>query len=367
MNKTLESVIMKKKLFKVLCFVIIFVILFLKTQNVLHYRWTGNDNLYVKNIDYEKQLNDSIDVLCFGTSEIYAAYDPIVTYHEEGITGYNLAIGERSAVTAYYQLLYALKYQKPMIVMCDFSCLYDDQLPEQEEAIYRKVVDTMPDRGVRHELIKEICKLDQKQEYLYWEYPLLRYHSMWNELSVENFKPDYQYDDSYKSYMKGALLNDARRTDGGVVVDGTISPEMWNAEETSDVFSDVSVKYYDKFIYECQSRGIQVLALLTPELDEAGKCASRWNMMKEYFDERDVKYLNYNTYEQVMRMKLQYDNDYFDGSHLNIEGSLKFSKTLSEDLKEIYDLPDRREEKKLAVEWNSSWEEFQADKLNRID
>ena len=95
---------MKKYLIRAAVFLLLFALCFSGAQSILHYRWSGNENLYTRNIRYSQAAPDSIDVLCLGTSELYAAYDPIVTYEEAGITGYNFAITFRCAMTAYYQL-----------------------------------------------------------------------------------------------------------------------------------------------------------------------------------------------------------------------------------------------------------------------
>lgn len=355
---------MKKYVIRMLCFGLVFTLVFIKVQDVLHYRWSNSEDLYTRNVDYIKQPENSIDILCFGTSELYAGYDPIVTYHEAGITGYNFATSWKSAVTVYYQLLFALQYQNPTVVMCDFSSLYDDELPNEMERLYRKIVDTMPDRKIKSKLIREICSLDSNQSYLSWKYPLLRYHSMWNELDEDNFTEDYVYDKEYLSYKKGAEMLNAPYDDGGMQFE--ITPGLWSYDNAHTLFSEVSVKYYDMFIQECQARQIHVVALLSPKIYSASTYAARWDAMKEYFDSRGVDYLNYNTYEQVMRMGVSLEDDYYDASHLNIYGSIKFSTIIADDLSIKYKFEDRRLENGIANEWNVAYDKFQ-EYLNSIN
>lgn len=345
---------MKNFLIKATSFLVIFVLLFLLLQNVLHYRWSGNESLYTRNIDYAAHEEGTVDVLCFGTSEIFAAYDPIVTYAEEGITGYSFAISYRSAITTYYQLLYALKYQTPKVVICDFACMYDDQLPAEVEPLYRKVVDCMPDKELKNELIKVICDIDPDQSWLSWKFPMLRYHSMWNELKKENFIRDYTYDKDYPQYSKGALLRTVPFE--GRTVD--IVPENWDYDHAQTVFSDISIEYYDKFIEECQSRGIQVVAVMPPKVSAGSEYASRWDAMKEYFDSRGVDYLNYNTYKAVKRLGVSMDTDFYNAEHLNAVGSIKFSKIFAKDLAAKYDFTDHRGDSKFAERWDKPLKEF---------
>lgn len=350
---------MKKFALRALCFALIFVILFAAAQSVLHYRWAGDEDLYTRNQDYAAQPQGSIDYLVFGTSELYAAIDPIVTYHTAGITGYNFAVTFRSAVTAYYQMMYALKHQTPKVVICDFVSMYDDSLPVGNDPLYNKVVDTMPDSQIRETMIRDICAIGKDQSYLAWEFPLLRYHSMWSELKAENFTRDHVVNAAYPGYAKGARLEN--RGYGDTLF--PITPELWNPKPEVDTFSEVSLKYYGMMIEECRKRGIRFAAVLPPKIRDAAQYAFRYDALKTYFDEMGVECFNYNTYEQVTGIGLTLEEDYYDALHLNLHGSVKFSEALGRDLRERFDLPDRRQDAAVAESWNRWWEEFEKECL----
>ena len=148
---------MKKYIIRIVAFALLFCLCFAAAQSVLHYRWSVEDDLYTKNILYSRASDNSIDILTIGTSELYDGYTPIVGYEESEVTGFNFGMAYRSAMTAYYQLLYALEYQTPSVVVCDFSCLFDDMLPSEAEPVHRKVVECMPDKKLKEQLIREIC------------------------------------------------------------------------------------------------------------------------------------------------------------------------------------------------------------------
>ena len=347
---------MKKYTIRIAAFVLLFCLCFAAAQSVLHYRWSGNEDLYTRNIVYTQASPDSIDVLSFGTSELYAGYSPIVGYEDAGVTGFNFAVSSRSAMTAYYQLLYALEYQAPSVVLCDFSCLFDDMLPQQHEEVYRKVVECMPDEELKEQLIREICKVDETQSYLYWKFPLLRYHSRWSELSDIDFSRDYQVNGSYPSYQKGALF-------GTHAFAGTldaITPELWNYTDaaTAEELSQFSIHYYDRMIQACQEKGIPMVAVIPPKLSSGGQYAARWEITKEYLDSRSVPCLNYCTYEQIQRMGLNLQEHYYDDYHLNLTGSAVFTRTLIQDLKEIVSLPDHRGDPSFYDEWEAPLAQF---------
>lgn len=354
---------MKKYIIRVICFICIFMVLLLGVQSVLHYRWTEDDGLFDKYIDYADSMQDSVDVLYFGTSELWYGIDPLLIFHEEGITGYNFACRWRSAQTVYYQLLYALKCHKPKVVACDFACLFQNYTPQVLEQIYRKTADTMPDWKIKNALIKDICRMDAEQDLLSWYFPVFRYHDMWAGLTESNFKKDYRYHEDYRKHTKGAafITGDYNGTIG------SIHPDLWDARPQEAALAEGSVEYYDKFIEECQSRGIKVLAVMPPKISEAGSYTALWEQKRKYFVSRGVDYLNYNTYEQMQRMGAELDADYLEDSHMNLSGSMKLSRVLAADLKEKYAFGDKRRDGRYFEEWTKHWPAFQQEAVSRQD
>ena len=65
-----------------------------------------------------------------------------------------------------------------------------------------------------------------------------------------------------------------------------------------------------------------------------------WYIAEQY----GVGGINYNDPE--LRLRLLYSSDFADWQHLNVKGSAKFTRRLGSDLKERYDLPDRREDER---------------------
>lgn len=345
---------MKRFIRNVIIFIIIFAVLFVYAQNVLHYRWT--DDTYSKMLDYKEQMPDSIDVAVFGTSEIHQAYLPIVTYDSEGMTGFNFAIANRSAITTYYQFEYMIKYQKPKLVVCDFACLFDNALPSESETVFRRVVDTMPDAKIRLDLIREICRIDPSQQFMSWMFPVFRYHTMWKEITAEEFKWDTREAFYYNNiYLKGAWLEN-KSFEGDVI---EVTPELWQTDRKPDQIQDFSIEYYDRIIEECRKNGIAVVGMWTPKLSDAAVYQSNIPEVQAYLEERDIPFLNYNTYEQVQRIGLSQPEDYADPAHLNGKGAIKFSKVVAADLKELFpSLPDRRTDERVSKAWNADLEVF---------
>ena len=343
---------MKKFYLKVIAFVLILTLLLLGAQEVLHYHWP--EDTYTRYIDYSHNAEDTIDVFVFGTSEMYSAFSPVTTYLAEGITAYNFSLQNRSAMAVYYQLMYALKYQTPKAVVCDFVCLFDNMLPSESETIYRRCVDTMPDFAIKSQLISEICKSDPNESPLSWYFPIFRYHSMWNELTEDDFKEDNVYDSNYPAMKKGCNL--AYAPFDGEPYD--ITEDLWMAADEPNELGDFSVSYYDKIIEECNKRGIKVICMLTPKVCDAAVYAVNAPVMEQYCRERGVEFINYCDYDRINEMGLSMYTDYSDSAHLNAIGAVKFSRYMASDLKAMCDFPDRRLDENAAPAWNAAGAEL---------
>ena len=65
-----------------------------------------------------------------------------------------------------------------------------------------------------------------------------------------------------------------------------------------------------------------------------------YNSLWKIADEYGIPYIDYNT--AAVRVGLDYTSDFADLQHLNVQGSMKMSVRLGQDLKNLFDLADRR-------------------------
>ena len=87
-----------------------------------------------------------------------------------------------------------------------------------------------------------------------------------------------------------------------------------------------------------RARGVPLLLVGFPNPDYANDHMyynSLWSVAEEY----GVRGINYN--HPDLRFSLRYSSDFADWQHLNVKGSVTFSRKLGEDLR-AYNLPDRR-------------------------
>jgi len=328
-----------KKVSKILAFIIIFVCLFSFFQGIFHQRWNQGYENYVK---YEK--TEDVDIVLIGTSELWVGVIPMELYGEAGITAFNLGHSYQSSPTFYREVEYAVKVHHPKYVVLDFHSLFSNKTPQNYEEIYRSILYAIPDQEVRLELLSDIWKLDAK-EALTFTFPLLRFHDMWSTQEA-NFSEEYLYDEIEPDYMMGwYTYNDITYEDGQSGEKRVITREMWEVDpDATDIqISDFDREYYDKIVDLCKEKGIQLIAIYPPKYSEAGVKSAQWETAKQYLEENDIWYLNYNTYESAMRLGLDWNDDFIDVSHLNYKGAMKWSKILAKDLAAL-GLTDHRED-----------------------
>ena len=93
-------------------FVVIGLMLFFNISEVLRRKGGGAADMVHSFYDIEE---NTLDVLCMGSSHGYSAFQPNTLWNEFGLTSYVLCSQRQTAATTYYLLQEALKYQKPKV------------------------------------------------------------------------------------------------------------------------------------------------------------------------------------------------------------------------------------------------------------
>lgn len=350
---------------KISCFLVIFAVIFSITQDILKYKWDKHEFLSEKYEWYEQEPEGTIDVLFFGTSLVYAGITPMVIWEEQGITAINFGMSLDTAMLDYYRLRYALEYQTPKVVVLDMSAFFEERTADNEqfEAPYRKLVEALPDKKLKMELIQEIVSTNENQDYLSYLFPLLRYHERWNEIAENEFEHIYWYQD----YFKGALLNyvsvpvytypgvSQMLEDNGLgyLISGiTIESQ----EELSSEPNQNSVSYYEKIVELCAEKDIKVLVITMPRFD--GRYSEeRAEALSEWCEMNGVEHIDYLKDDLYETLAIDWRTDYYDNEHMSIWGSVKLSKDIAARMAEIYSLENHKGQAGYE-KWDENWKLF---------
>lgn len=301
-----------------------------------------------KYADFFRQEED-FDVLFLGSSHVINGIYPMELWKDYGIISYNFGGHGNQLPTTYWVMQNALEYTTPQMVVVDcwglssdiksydaFSFLHLslDAFPmstTKVQAVQDLLDDPVMDERVANGTTKETDE-PRTQIGLLWNYSV--YHSRWNELDKQDFKPP-------ESDEKGAEMRI------------NVNPGSLNKIGSDVKFGkdSLGVEYLCRMIEECQSRGIDVLLIYLPFMADC-ECQMEANRVYDIAEEYGIHYINFLDMDIV-----NYETDCYDDSHLNPSGARKVTDYLGKYLMENYPVEDQRENQRYTF-WNKDYEDY---------
>lgn len=352
--------------FRMLCFSLIFAMLFYIFQIIVIPKRFPYSNLYeVGKMRYFKNEDrDSIDVLICGTSHAGRGILPMELYGTYGIKAYNLSTSAQRIETTYFTLMEALRTQTPEILIVDVSNLYFEH---QDLISWKYIMDDIPPSKNKVLMAREYMKnYDGKDETIRSIiFPLLEYHTRWKELTITDFdifnsnKNYFGKGGNLISFIAGGVSADEMNmiTDGLIQNTERILCE-YNAGEINESreenigysahIPETNVEWLLKIKEVCEKNDIYLLAVKVPSVYWPQAYASAWtkekyHKMRNLCEEYGIDYydLLYDT-----DVSMDYGKDSQDGGcHLNLYGAQKVSADLGKYIEEHYDVSGRNNAK----------------------
>lgn len=333
MQKTVRWVI------SALIFVLIGLFLFGGISNVLRKK-TGDLTDMVHSF-YSIEEN-TLDVLCMGSSHAYSSFQPNTLWKEYGITSYVMGSHRQTVATTYYLLKEALNYQKPKVLLLEAYYFHSLEKYVDEPSL-RFAFDGIRLGKAKHEMISDLlCDLPWKDKVSFY-IPFIKYHSRWNELKNQDFVS--------RTYLKGSILDFEvqKMKEPEIPVIGCPLPEY-------------SVLYFQKIMDLCRENGIQVVLYSAPyNYNEESYEGVIWRQqinfaLKPYCEELGIPYLDYQRMEDI---SFNYKKDFRDYSHMNTRGAEKLTGHLGAYLVDNYEWTDHREDPAYES-WNQDYQKYAA-------
>lgn len=277
--------------------------------------------------------NTNHDVIFIGDCEVYENISPITLWEEYGITSFIRGGAQQLIWQSYYLLEETIKYEKPEVVVFNVLAMKYDE--PQNEAYNRLNLDGMK---LSMEKIKAVkASMMDDENLIEYIFPLLRYHSRWNELTGEDFKYLFKKDKiSHNGYYMRVDVEPVKS-----IPRGRKLPDYQ--------FGETSYYYLDKMVELCKENDIELVLMKAPSIypywyDE-------WDeQMHEYADKHDLMYINY--LDLIDEVGIDFDVDTYDaGLHMNLSGAEKVAVHLGDVLRKAYGLEDRRGDEGLSQLW----------------
>ncbi|MCI9198935.1 MAG: hypothetical protein HFI03_00650 [Lachnospiraceae bacterium] len=311
---------MKKKAIKLICFLLILIFLSINFHKIFSFK--GGDGIMGINIFY-KQKENSIDLICFGSSHIFENVNTGILWDDYGIAAFDLCGSIQPLWNTYFYMKEALKTQHPKVMVLDLYTATRDE----EYGASTQIIKNNYGLKLSSDKINSI-KISAPQEMwhnYFLEYPT--YHSRYSELGKIDFVPHSDY---AKEYWKGFSSN--LRT---IQIN---KPNVNSVYETKPLTSK-NEEYLIKIIQLSKEQNIPLLLIATP-YQLTSEDQKRFNYIAQLAAKYNVPFINYNLMYDIIG--LDFNMDFADTHHLNYRGNVKFTRYLASYLKANYEIPDRR-------------------------
>lgn len=322
-----------KNFIKSICFVIIFIILFVNITNLLkdkrvYFPWDTTRKVE----GFYNEDKNSLDVIFIGSSHAFMGLNPAVFWDEFGVPSYMFGANEQPFWISYYYIKEVLKYQKPKAIVLDV--LYaaidvdirnDEKGKENEryikEGSNRRNLDGLKFSKNKIEAIIASIPKDERASYIV---ELMKYNKKWKSINKASFNYlNYKGKNPYKGYTPS--FDSAYK--------------MKSLDVISN-FSDKSLEYLNKIIELSKHENFNLVLVKIPyNLSEEAK--GLYNKVADIAKENNIPFINYNNLHDEIDFKPEIDL-LPDCSHLNSFGAEKVSRHLAKYLIENYNLEDKR-------------------------
>ena len=275
---------------------------------------------------------DTIDVLAVGTSLTYTDLNTNILWNEYGIACYDLATAEQPYWSTYYYLKEALKTCTPKVVLLDMKAItYLDDKVDRMRTVLCSYGILNPIS--RLENIAQCCEPED-----FWGYALAfpQIHSNYVGLKASDFVTppnNGNRGSSWKGYIE---KNEVAEHD---------APSIDFSFKTPSYVNEHELEYFEKILQLCNEKNVTLMLIGYPNADYKHDHLYYCKAF-EVAETYGVTGINYNLPENSVG--IDYATECADWQHLNVKGSVKFTRAVGEDLKELFDLEDHRWDSKYA-------------------
>lgn len=308
-----------KIILSVVLFVALFLFLFYIVDATLAFK--DNDGI-LPMADLYLYPKNSIDVLFLGSSHIGVNLDTEQLCNDYGIAAYKLWGPTQPLWNSYHNLVEALKYQRPKVVVLETLALTH----AIEYQSYAETVLNISGMRLSINKIKDILVSVPEQYRIDEITGFATYHDRYTQLKPEDFE----------HYFWNYNFNSEKNVKNWHVIYPAPSPSTTSLREP---LGEKEETYFWKIVKLCRREKLPLLLISAPYSipDEE---QARLNTLRDIIQTEQIPYLDYQT--NYANIGIDYATDYGDDAgHFNSSGIAKFSSAIGEYLRANYDLPER--------------------------
>lgn len=302
--------------------------------------YVANGLLKIKSIDGVKQAEymyyqpkNTVDVAFLGSSHVHCDVNTVELWDKYGIAAYDYSAAEQPLWVTYYYFKELMKYQKPKLVVIDLFT----PARIRENYRYRWIRDNLYGVRLSPNKIRMLLTAVEHDKLSIYFPSFGGYHSRWKELG----RADLKY--LIESPQKRAAFK------GFTPYMGTEPQKRPTiTEKHLGGLSAKSEEYLRKIIKYAADNDVELMFVVAPyTITDSDQLT--YNQIEKILSEEGKELINTNfMYDE---MGLDFETDFNDFSHLNLQGTVKYTDFLAKYIKSEFDIPDRRQDERY-----SSWD-----------
>ncbi|MCF0229368.1 MAG: QueT transporter family protein [Parasporobacterium sp.] len=268
----------------------------------------------------------TVDVLAVGTSLTYTNLNTNILWNEYGIACYDLATAEQPFWSTYAYLKEALRVQKPKLVLLDIKAMtYLDDKVDRTRTV-------LCSYGILNPItrLQTIYECVEPEDFISFALGFPQVHTNYYKIKTSDFDVPPKYGNRGSSW-KGYVEKDETAAHD--------TPNINFEFKTPNYVNEHEMEFFEKILQLCIDNDVEVILIGYPNADYKHDHLYYCKAF-EIAEQYGITGINYNLPEN--RPPIDYQTECADWQHLNISGSVKFTRDLGEDLKEMYDLEDHR-------------------------
>ena len=306
----------KTALMKLLIFLIIFLLLFCFTSELLKGRtFDGSDDISRKMKGFYNST-DKFDVVFVGSSQAFVNVIPAVLWDNYGITSYDFAVSRQPFWISYHYIKEAVQKDKTKIVALEIASAYYSE-EYHMDGVNRLNLNELRWSKNKVDAIKASVPEDMRLSYYL---DIIKYHSQWTNLNQYNYKSLTSPQDTnpYKGFYPFRFPREYGEE---------VNPDFLDTEKSSEL-SGKNAEYLYKIIDYCKQENIPLILFKAPNSDIWGNYY--YNSIEQICSQMEVPFVNFN---RIMQGE----------AHMNVLQAEKFTIELGNYLRNAYDIIDKRD------------------------
>ena len=266
---------------------------------------------------YKKLPKNSVDVVFFGSSQMFCGIDAQTLTEEYGISSYNFGSSSQPITTTAYYLKEALKNQTPKVVMIEATMIFELRNDIKDGALAWNYYPMTPSFD-KYQSLCLVTNNNKWKSLQYTLFPLTLFHSRWNSLQAS----DIMYHFNYTYESRGFNSRDE------------ITPveiAFHQTDTNSYTIPDDNIAAIQTMVDLCKEKGIQLCFFKTPFANWTKPMSEEY---KNFMNEADIDVIDLNEY--LAEMSIDETLDFADTHHMNKTGAAKVTAFMADYLKTEY-------------------------------